>query len=155
MSNASNGDIEMRSTYHIFKPARDLITNYKINNTEFSAHSDNQEVVTNTTATPACATLSANLAQIREENRTQIVLKSDNKIPEFLFGAFLPLDKVINLIFNYLGKVVAQIQGAILHDALGKPMLLGCADLAEMDSLPDVNKHVISFCLVPTSQLLI
>ena len=59
----------------------------------------------------------------------------------------------MNLIFNCLGKVVAQIQGATLHDALGKSMLLGCADAAEMDSLPDVNKHVTSFCLVPTSQI--
>ena len=108
----------MRSTYHIFKPARDLITNYKITNTEFCAHF-HQEEETNTTAAAPCVTLSVNLEQIREDNQAQIVLKSDDKIPEFLFGAFLLLDKVINLIVNCLGKVFAQIQGATLHDTLG------------------------------------
>ena len=51
-----------------------------------------------------------------------------------MFGAFLPPGKVVNLIFNCLGKVVTQIPGATLHNALGISMLLGCADVAKMDS---------------------
>lgn len=154
ISDASNGGIEMRSNYHIFKPARELITTYKIPNSEFLPSTQQLSTTSNSSNDNNVASVSLS-ANLERSSNNKIVLKNDSKIPEFLFGAFLPLDKAVNLIFNCLGKVVAQVPGATLHNALGKSILLGCADAAEMDSLADVNKHVTSFSLVPTSLFLI
>ena len=119
-----------------------MIDEYKINNVEYAKE----------TTTASRESLSENLE--RDEDG-QVVLKDNSKIPEFLFGACLPLDTAMNLIFDRLGKIVAQIENATLSDALGQSMLLGCADAAEMDSLSTSNQHVTSFSIVPVSRFLI
>ena len=155
-------NVAFRSTYHILKPAKELVKEYKIKNTEYvnpseisssaTSSSNNNQPSTSSSSTRSVS-LSANLLRNAEDNR--IVLKSDTKTPEFLFGASLPLDTMMNLIIQRVGKIVEQIPGASLHDALGTSMLLGCADAAEMDSLPKVNQHITSFSMVPVSFFLV
>ena len=72
-----------------------------------------------------------------------------------MFGAFLSLDNVMKLILVRICKIVYQIPGATIHDALGTSMLIGCEDAAEMDSLPKVSKNVSSFSMVPISLFLV
>ena len=56
-------------------------------------------------------------------------------MPDFLFGAYLPIDTALSLINACLNLIVSQVPNATLNDAMGTSMLLGCADAAEMDSL--------------------
>ena len=174
LEKVTDGDIKMQSKYHLYKPAKELVTDYKINNTEFKPTTFTPEVAAagstinaantatrqSTTATAASFSSTSSLHQMvsltqnlmrDKENNNRIVLKSDSKTPEFLFGAYLPLDNVMKLILMRIGKIVEQIPGATIHDALGTSMIIGCADAAEMDSLPKVSKHVTSFSMVPTS----
>ena len=76
-------------------------------------------------------------------------------MPEFLFGAYLPLDTAVNLMYERVSNIVAQVPGTSLQDALGTSIILGCSDAAEMDSLPKRSKHVTSFSFVPVSVFLI
>ena len=66
-----------------------MIDEYKINNVEYAKE----------TTTASRESLSENLE--RDEDG-QVVLKDNSKIPEFLFGACLPLDTAMNLIFDRL-----------------------------------------------------
>ena len=59
------------------------------------------------------------------------------------------------LIFESLGKIVAQITNANLYDALGKSMLIRCVGAAKMDSLSKSNLCFFSVSLVPVSYFLI
>ena len=61
----------------------------------------------------------------------------------------------MHLLLNWLGKIVNQVEGATLHDALEKSILLGCHDAVKIDSLSNVNKHITSFSVVPTSLFLV
>jgi len=90
-------------------------------------------------------TISSSLVR-DDENR---IVFGKIKAPEFLFGAKLPLDAAINLILENLHRIVAQIPNATLHGAIGTIMLLGCADGADMDSLPKSRKSVTTFRLSP------
>jgi len=53
-----------------------------------------------------------------------IALKSDLKVPAFLFGARLPLDFAIYQIYNKLKRIVTQIPNATLQDALDVDFIL-------------------------------
>ena len=140
MIKKSNGDITMRSTYHLFKPAKEKVKTYQIKNTEYGTAVT--EAVNNTS-------LSSNLAR---DDDQKIIMKDDLKVPEFLFGASLPIDTMMNLILHRIRQIVSQIPGATVSDALGTSILLGCADAAVMDSLSKANQHVTSFSVVPTSR---
>ena len=68
-------------------------------------------------------------------------------MPEFLFGAYLQIYTALSLIYACLNLIVAQVPNATLNDELGKSMLLGCADAAEMDSLPKkIARDIIFIC---------
>ena len=144
LNHATDGKIKLRPTKDIYQESRDLVNSYQIKNTEYGRSP--------VTESGTSRSLSTNL---EKDADNKIVFKDCSKVPEFLFGANLPLDKAMNLILNSLGKVVAQIPNAMLDNALKTSLMIGCADAAEMDSLSKVNKHVTSFSLVPTSNFLV
>ena len=119
------------------KRVQELIVPYKIKNAEYG-----KEVQKNMAMT---TTISSSLVR-DDENR---IVFGKIKAPEFLFGAKLPLNAAINLILENLHRIVAQITNATLHDAMGTSMLLGCADGAEMNSLPKKRKSGTTFQLSP------
>ena len=81
--------------------------------------------------------LSSNLMH-HAENNNKITFKGDLKVLEFLFGAYLPLDTAMNLIYDRVRSVASQVENASINDALGTSMLIGSADAAEMDMLPKI-----------------
>ena len=142
LNEATDGKVQLRATKNIFKESRELVNPYQIKNSEYG------QAITES----GTQSLSTNL---QRDADNKIVFKDYSKVPEFLFGASLPLDKALNLILDSLGRVVAQVPNATLDDALQTSMMIGCADAAEMDSLSKINKHVTSFSLVPTSHFLV
>ena len=72
-----------------------------------------------------------------------------------MFGARLPIDTAINLIFDRLQQIVVQVPNATLSDALGTSMMVACADGAKMESLPKERKNVTTLSLVPCSRFLV
>ena len=130
-------NLEMQSTYLIFKEEREKVKLYKIKKCEYG--NNNQETPT---------TLSENLCC---DKNGVIHMNTNSDVPEFLFGASLPIDEAVNMIHHRIGGIIPQIPNATMDDALGMSMLLGCADTAEMDSLPSKRKHVTSFSIVPCS----
>ena len=144
-SGVTNGEVQMRTSYHILKKSQEMVELYQIKNVEYDQE---RERVDN-----SATSLSSNLMRDAENNK--ITFKGDLKVPEFLFGAYLPLDTAMNLIYDRVRSVTSQVENASINDALGTSMLIGCADAAEMDSLPKITKHVTSFSLVPVSKFLI
>ena len=137
----------------ITKPARDIVVPYKIKNCEYNENHQSTTSTSSTTNNEQTRSLSTHLVQSEKTN--DIILKSDLTVPEFLFGASLPLDVAMNQIYDRLNKIVLQIPNATLQEALETSMILGCADAAEMDSLPKKNKHITSYLFVPTLQFLV
>ena len=132
-------------------PEKYLVKSYKIKKSEYShtaASTANECKTTQTLTTKERQLLSQNFDLDKDG---QVVLKDYTNISEFLFGANLPIDIVMNLILNQLGKIVDQIPNTTMHEALGQSIMIRCADAAKMDSLSNVNKHVTSFSIVPAS----
>ena len=144
MTNATDGMVQMRSSHLIFKSAQELVKTYKIRNVEFD---DAKNRFDN-----GSSSLSSNLCRDADGN---VTFKDNVGVPEFLFGAYLPLDTAVNLMYERVSNIVAQVPGTSLQDALGTSIILGCSDAAEMDSLPKRSKHVTSFSFVPVSLFLI
>ena len=140
LSDLTDGQVKFQSAHLIYAKAREKVKGYEIKNSEYKE--DNEQT----------QSISTNLE--RDENG-EITMKTNKKVPEFLFGASLPIDEAMNMIYHQIGLIVGQIPDASMEDALGESMLLGCADAAEMDSLPSKSKHVTSFSVVPSSIFLV
>ena len=82
LSDLTDGGVEMRSSYLIYKDASEKVEGYKISNSEYDGADTRMS-------------LSTNLAQNKDD---EVELKTNKQVPEFLFGASLPLDTAINLI---------------------------------------------------------
>ena len=103
LEKATDGDMKMQSKYHLYKPAKELVTDYKINITEFkptftpevsaagstiNAAATRQSTST-ATAASSSSTSSSQVVSLTqnlmrdEENNNRIVFKSDSKTPDF------------------------------------------------------------------------
>ena len=67
----------------------------------------------------------------------------------------LLIDVAINLIYERMNIIAAQIPNAILHDAFRNSIILGCADRSQIDQPSKTRKSVKTFSIVPMSHFLI
>ena len=121
--------ISLASSHMITKPARDILVLYKIKNCEYNENQQSTTSTLSTTNNEQTRSLSTHLVQSEKTN--DIILKSDLTVPEFLFGASLPLDVAMNQIYDRLNKIILQIPNDTLQEALGTSMIISCADAVE------------------------
>ena len=140
LSDLTDGQVKFQSAHLIYAKAREKVKGYKIKNSEYKEDNEQTQSI---------------LTNLERDENGEITMKTNKKVPEFLFGASLPIDEAMNMIYHRIGLIVGQIPDASMEDALGESMLLGCADAAEMDSLPSKSKHVTSFSVVPSSIFLV
>ena len=79
----------------------------------------------------------------------------NTKIPEFCVGAYVDLEKCVDIVFENILSVISLVPGASLDRVLDGAFFLGCCDGAIFDSLQTESKNITTFSVTLVSRFLV
>ena len=167
LNETSNGNIIIKSTHLLNKPFKDVIVPFCFVNSEWNEMTtpptnyscrSTSKIIFSTMSPQELAPLLEKRIETTQRFWTNLSENNDNKpiIPQYCFGAYVPMDKCVSYFVEKLKGLLSNLPGnPTVETALSNGFVIGCVDGAVHDNVSDQNRNIMTYSVTVCSRFLI